>query len=270
MSNKIIAICHGDPITQSELEELKTLQKKYGTTIYLSLEESAVLPYEDRYQLAQKALAPFRKLRLLYRYVPAGIIVSLDEGDELLIRQGQFFKAAQGTRKELVTHGYYFREVVRYMCHPKRAAHSFSVAEVCKKLAIAHGLDSTLAWQMGILHDITKNQSDDWSKKYLMHHDPQKLQLYHRTWHSYTAAIWLKKEMGIDNPIILNAIRCHTLGDGNSKYSKILYIADKIEPTRGYDCTRQMDIACRNLTAARDIVKEEARIYLLRKEGIHV
>ena len=69
---------------------------------------------------------------------------------------------------------------------------------------------------------------------------------------------------------LLDALEHHTLGDGKTDLARILYIADKIEPTRGYDCTMQMDLALKDLKAAASLILEQSRVYIFEKEGIHV
>jgi nicotinate-nucleotide adenylyltransferase len=76
--------------------------------------------------------------------------------------------------------------------------------------------------------------------------------------------------MGLHDPTVLNAIYHHTIGDGRSLYDHILYIADKIEPGRGYDVSRQRKAAEENLVRAAAMILAESKAYIFEKEGIHV
>jgi nicotinate-nucleotide adenylyltransferase len=68
---------------------------------------------------------------------------------------------------------------------------------------------------------------------------------------------------------VLNAIWHHTLGDGQSDLDRILYIADKIEPTRGYDTSAELALSLKNLKQGAQLVKARQQSYLMEKEGIH-
>ena len=55
-------------------------------------------------------------------------------------------------------------------------------------------------------------------------------------WHSIIAPIEAKAELGIEDEEILDSIRWHTTGKENmSILTKIIYIADMIEPNRKFD-----------------------------------
>ena len=68
---------------------------------------------------------------------------------------------------------------------------------------------------------------------------------------------------------ILNAIEHHTLGDSHSRLALIIYIADKIEPGRGYDTSRHMQLAYHDLHACSELIHQESIEYRKNKEGVH-
>ena len=71
--------------------------------------------------------------------------------------------------------------------------------------------------------------------------------------------------MGIQDEIILGAVKAHTLGTVRNDYDRILYIADKIEPTRGYDVSKEAELAMRDLKEAFALVFRESEQYRERK-----
>ena len=148
--------------------------------------------------------------------------------------------------------------------------HSLRVAKLSKELAKKHGLDERIAYQMGILHDITKDKDDDFHKKILKKHDPKRLKDNHNVWHSFSAMYWLKENMYINDKRILEAVYYHTIGNPKGKYNKLLYIADKIEPGRKYDVSKETKLAFKDLDKAYDLVYDEAKDYIYETEGIHV
>ena len=65
---------------------------------------------------------------------------------------------------------------------------------------------------------------------------------------------------------ILEAVREHTSGKGKGALAKIIYIADKIDPGRGYDIRRQKEVCLRDLDEGFALIRKEQQEYL-RKEG---
>lgn len=255
-----------DPVSERDLEALKCIRRsRHVRDLYVSVLPEGILPQDERKKLLEKALKPYAHLHVCDE---AGEVM---EGmDEEKIRGGQFCLAAKGIQKDLIENSFYLDQTVDQMCKPSRAAHSRRVADVCVHLAEVHHLDTKKAYRMGMLHDITKRMSDEEGEKILKVYDPDRLEINPKVWHSFTAVYWLRANMGLHDRTVLNAIYHHTLGDGTSPYDHILYIADKIEPGRGYDVTRQMKAAETDLAAAAEMILEESRAYILEKEGIHV
>lgn len=255
-----------DPISQKELQKLLQIRREnHLSELYVSVCGEGVLAPEERRRLLAMALKPYRHIHVTDE---AG--EQLESIDEDRIRQGEFRLAAKGIRKELIAKNHYLDVIVDAMCKPSRAAHSRRVAQVCRELAHVHYLDEAKAYRMGMLHDITKKWSDEEGEKVLKVHDPGQLSLSPKVWHSFTAVYWLKENMGLQDPTVLNAIYHHTLGDGRTLYDHILYIADKIEPGRGYDVSRQRRAAEENLITAAAMILAESNEYRSKKEGIHV
>ncbi len=255
-----------DPVSQRDLEALKCIRRNHHVRdLWVSVLAEGILPYDERKKLLEKALKPYAHLHVCDA---AGEVM---EGiDEEEIRGGKFYLAARGIQKDLIENSCYLDQIVDQMCKPSRAAHSRRVAEVCVHLAEVHHLDAAKASRMGMLHDITKRMSDEEGEKILKIFDPDRLEINPKVWHSFTAVYWLRENMGLYDRTVLNAIYHHTLGDGTSPYDHILYIADKIEPGRGYDVSRQMKAAETDLAAAAAMIREESKAYILEKEGIHV
>ena len=59
---------------------------------------------------------------------------------------------------------------------------------------------------------------------------------------------------------MLKAIRHHCLGDDSDTYSKLIFVADKLDPLRNYDSSKEIEIACKDLNKAFKIVKVKTRI----------
>ena len=180
-------------------------------------------------------------------------------------RSGYFRLVPASVCHYLLENGMYLQQIVEAQCSPKRAVHSKGVADTCVILARAHHLDEKLAVRMGYLHDVTKSMLDEEGREILRRWSPSDLSLNPKIWHSRTAVIWLKQNMGLYDPRILLPIWNHTLGDGESDYDRILYIADKIEPNRNYDTTYHLSLARKDLKKAVELVRKEGEEY--RRKG---
>ena len=118
----------------------------------------------------------------------------------------------------------------------KRYEHSLGVAYISSALAMRYGADISKALVAGYLHDCAKCLSDE--KKLsickknnieISEAEQNKPCLLHAKVGSFLA----KKEYGIEDEDILNAITYHTTGrPGMSILEKIVYLADYIEPGR--------------------------------------
>lgn len=257
-----------DPVTESEIIFLKCYRKKNSSgTLTVSVSEEGVLDRNMRLYLLERALRPYR--RILVSSEAKGEVITGFEKDEEQVRSGKFYLAAKGIRGILAESSLYLDEITDAMCTPARASHSRSTALTAASLALRHGISPEQAYKAGMLHDITKKWPKEEAEKYLAS-EPEILKLNPNMWHSYTAARWIRENMGITDRTFLNALRHHTVGDGKTKLDHILYIADKTEPGRAYDCEAELQLAFKDLKKAAALVKEEAIQYILDKEGINV
>jgi predicted HD superfamily hydrolase involved in NAD metabolism len=258
-----------DPIREKELSALKQLHKVHRTMIFVQLKSDGVLPLAERMKLTQQACRPFRYLQLIAEYQGKKIDFAVYADEEKKIREGCFRLAAHGTRKMIFAHGWYFQETAEAMCNPHRYEHSLRTAETARIIAEKQGVDPDAAYQAGLIHDITKAMSHEEGAAILQTYRPDWLNYSDKIWHSYTAVIWMKQNMGFYDKKILDAVEHHTLGDGHAKLAQILYVADKIEPGRGYDTTKHLQMACTDLKACVQLVKNEGEAYRKNREGVH-
>lgn len=261
-----------DPVTAAEITAARKLLQEHNLDgVWLCPVGEGILSLQERQSLLAMAVKPWRHLHTgRPDVVPVTEMDITDGADEERVRAGEFLRAAQGIRRELAVSGYYLEQVVDACCKPRRAAHSRSVAEVCRKLAHAHHLDEKLAWQAGMLHDVTKKWDDDTSRRVVECYYPEMLCYSPKVWHSYTAPVFLKQVLGIRDRKLLHAVECHTLGNGNADLDRILYIADKCEPLRGYDVSAQMNTSMVSLKEGAQMVYDESRRYILETEGFDV
>lgn len=121
----------------------------------------------------------------------------------------------------------------------KRYEHTLAVTQLSCQLAEHYGIDHDAAWMAAMLHDITKEQDL-----------PEQLQILKQSdiiidsdfehckclYHSTTAYLIARGEVGITDVDVLNAIRYHTSGrTGMSMLEKIVYVADACSYDRQYE-----------------------------------
>lgn len=137
------------------------------------------------------------------------------------------------------------RRLVQGLVTPERYCHVLAVEEQAVYLAQKFGADPEKAARCGILHDICKNMSVQKMLQLIMDDDimtgnqcpssdipferqPQLL-------HSHAGAVYLRKELGIEDQEILDAVRYHTTARGQmSTLEKVVYLADLTSKDRTY------------------------------------
>lgn len=129
-------------------------------------------------------------------------------------------------------------EYLKARLKPERLMHSIGVAETAVLLAKDYGADETKAYVAGLLHDAAKGLPKE---SYLAiareaGRVPDAVETASPDiLHGYVAAMMVRKDLGITDPEILEAIECHTVGKaGMSTLDKIIFVADYLEPGRVY------------------------------------
>ncbi len=118
-----------------------------------------------------------------------------------------------------------------------RIAHSKSVAKTAYEIAKANNLKDPLKiYLAGLLHDLGKDIPLEKQKELTKKKFPEYADCPAFAYHQFAGAILAQKMFGVTDEDMLNAIEFHSTGSDNmSQTAKIIYAADKIEPTRGFD-----------------------------------
>ena len=120
----------------------------------------------------------------------------------------------------------------------KRYIHSLNVAAAAVLLAKRFGADEDKAYVAGLLHDITKNETDENQLQILQSGgiiltDTQKNNP--KLWHAMSGMVYLRDTLGVTDEEILGAVRWHTTGKaGMTLLEKVIFIADYISVERDY------------------------------------
>ncbi|HZG84121.1 MAG TPA: bis(5'-nucleosyl)-tetraphosphatase (symmetrical) YqeK [Paenibacillus sp.] len=121
----------------------------------------------------------------------------------------------------------------------KRWKHTLGVVESAVALAERFGGDAEKARVAAILHDVAKFWPVDRQRAAIEEEGaPAGLDtlLYDKElWHSHAGAYAAKRDFGVADEEVLDAIRYHTSGRvGMTKLDKIICLADYIEPGRDF------------------------------------
>lgn len=164
-------------------------------------------------------------------------------------------------------------EIISYIeqnLKEKRLKHTYSVVNEAKKLAERYGEDIEKAEFAALAHDMFRNMSAAIQNMYIRQLGlPKKLIDNPNLAHSKIAAEILKKDYGVYDEEIINAVSFHTTGRaGMSTLEKIIFLADAIEPERNYPTVEETRaLAYENLDKA-CINSLERTIEYIKGQGI--
>lgn len=132
-----------------------------------------------------------------------------------------------------------YKSLIKTKMSERRFVHSVNVSNEARKLAEIYGADVEKAALAGILHDITKEMSEEEQLKIItesgiildnVQKNAPKL------WHGISGSIYIKEYLNINDEDILNAIRYHTTGRaGMSLLEKVIFVADFTSQERTYE-----------------------------------
>ena len=132
-----------------------------------------------------------------------------------------------------------YKKILQERLTPKRYHHSLCVADEAVRIAAKYGGDTEKAYIAGLLHDITKNASEEehlhiFREFDIMLNDVEKNA--EKLWHAISGAAYIEHILGINDTEIITAVRYHTTARKNmTQLEKILYLADFTSADRDYD-----------------------------------
>lgn len=157
-----------------------------------------------------------------------------------------------------------YKAILEKRLNPKRYHHSLCVADEALRLARKYGCDTKKAYLAGLLHDITKNATQEehlhiFDKFDIMLNSVEKNA--EKLWHAISGAAYIEYELGITDKDIITAVRYHTTArEGMSLLEKILYLADYTSADRDYD---DVDIMRQKVEISIDAAMDYALTYTI-------
>ena len=197
------------------------------------------------------------------RFTTIGFVSKTSSTD---IRHGLSNDTIADVLHYMIHHHLYDQSILLTHINRTRLTHCQSVKLTAKQLAQGHGVNQDALEVASMFHDIAKDWPDEvayyWLEKEGIHGSfVPEYQL-----HAYAAASYMKHYYHYDDPEVYDAIYHHVSGTSDALMAKIIFVADKIEPTRPYDTSHHIELACQDLEAAYQLVKKENQAY--NKKGV--
>ena len=162
----------------------------------------------------------------------------------------------------IVSNNLYFVSKIREFLSEKRFKHCISVANLAYDIAKKHNYKKPEdAFIAGLLHDISKEIPN--KEKTMVEHYKEYADLPIFSYHQFVSEYIARTEFGIEDKDILEAIEFHATGKDNmSDLAKIIYAADKIEPTRGFDSSELIQAMMKDVDSGFKIVLKANKEFL--------
>lgn len=164
------------------------------------------------------------------------------------VRNGNISLLDSDVLRYISKHGLYLDTMIKPRMKEKRYLHSLSVAKLAREIAESNHLDFHKAYIAGIMHDVAKEIPYEKSLEMMNTYYNEFADKPVNIWHQWLSAYVSEKEFLIDDKEILKAIEDHTTASPTiSKIGMCVYVADKLDPLRGYDSSKDIELCKENI-----------------------
>jgi predicted HD superfamily hydrolase involved in NAD metabolism len=165
-------------------------------------------------------------------------------------------------------------EIVREQLTEKRYSHTLGVVDTAVQLARKYNIDEKKAELAAIFHDYAKFRPKEELRNIILQEqlEEELLHHHHELWHAPVGAILVKREAGIHDNEILQAIRYHTTGHPQmTTLDKVVFLADYIEPGRSFPGVNEVrELAKQSLNeAVLQALKNTIRFLIDKRQPIY-
>jgi len=189
------------------------------------------------------------------------------------IRNGDFRYMPDCEKAFIMEKGLYDLTIAQSLVTAKRWPHVQSVAKLCGEIAAANGLDGRQAQRAGLYHDCAKRMTPEQMEPWMAFCASERQHSQNvNIWHQYVGAALMSRTYKMRDGRILTAIGHHVLGDCREPLAMVVYAADKLDPSRGYNSAEQIALCKHDLNRGFSTVLSEQQEYLqqhgvIDKEG---
>ena len=234
-------------------DQMMKFNQWYKYNELIEMIQFAVYPRDDKHSIT----TPFVKIEA------SDIYPNASEA----IRHGAVHYTEAKVVRYFMENGLYIESIVKHSLSEARYAHVQAMTELALHLADTHHLNRRQVYLAAMLHDITKEWPKEKLKQWLMFTHPRYLKKAPAIWHQKVGAAYASRVLKIRDPRVLKAIAHHVEGYSDS-LSKVIYIADKCDETRGFDASELIDVALRDLDQAHQLVRKTQMEYLDKEKHI--
>ena len=183
------------------------------------------------------------------------------------IRQGEVHYTQAEVVRYFMENTLYVDGIVKHSLSDDRYKHVQAMTQLALRLADAHQLNQRQVYLAAMLHDIAKEWPKEKLKQWLTFVYPNYLDKAPAIWHQKVGAAYASRVLKIRDPQVLKAIAHHVEGNSDP-LSKVIYIADKCDATRGFDASELIDLALHDLDRAYQAVRKTQMEYLDKEKHI--
>lgn len=247
-----------DPNVKSyTYDTLKDLKKQYSHDFYFIIGYDQAEQFEHWYkakeisklaQLVVFARKGYTRHENIRKYQMQELDITANDISSTTIKEGHVEGVDKRVLNYMMTNSIYTKTMIKNKMSKKRYIHSLSVADTARMFAKNNGLDENKAYAAGLLHDIAKEMPEEEMKKLMSLYYPEHLNSSLPVWHQWLSSYVCQNVYNVNDPEILQAIENHTTASLNmSKLDMCIYCADKYEPTRGFDSSKEIAMCNENI-----------------------
>lgn len=186
-----------------------------------------------------------------------------------LIREGKELLTTRKVLDYIALHKLYFCKELSSMMKESRYLHSVSVAKTAYEIARRNptlDIEPYVAYQAGLFHDCGKDLPVEEQRKIVLDHDSEYLPCPDFALHQFVGAYLAKEKFHLSHEDVIQSIRFHCTGNGNmTEMEKLIFVADKVEPTRQFETRNARLSSYRNLDNGFLHTLRDQRDYFQRK-----
>lgn len=248
--------------TIQSIIKLKELYPIFEFTFLIGTDQAEQL--EQWYKIAElRNLVTFKTIaRGIDKNADIKIDPTLYPQSSTAVRLGVVEYVKPSVWQYILKHQLYLQDIVASKISKRRFIHTVAVVKTALDFALAHDIDSHQTYLAALFHDIAKDMDFEVMQNYLT--TIEKLS-DEQIWHQYVGAKLCMEYYKFNDQAIYQAIYHHATGDYDSPLAKIIFCADKIEPTRPYP-TKDLFILCLDdLDAGFQAIKKSNALYLAKE-----
>ena len=256
------------PLLRSDLTKILQLRKELGLhEVWFLVDKNHDICYKHRLKMLKMMIQPYRKFKIMDKLCNNVDFVQLPYEDTLFSFNSCWKNVSSCVKSYMMEHGIYLEDIARSLVKTSRWKHVTSMTSCAVDIAKSQRVNEYEAFLAGMLHDCTKIWNEVDSSFWMRFCAPSSINESFAIHHQYTGAAFAKRVLKVRNKNVIHAILHHVKGDSKKPLAQIIYLADKLDPSRGYDSSKEIELAKKDLDLAVKVVKRQQEAYL-RKEGV--